>query len=76
VYSQEPLALDGHPLSALFGMDNVLLTPHLTFYTREAMQRLEEETLQRCDELLSGRPVLVKSHDPRLTSQRHGVRLD
>jgi D-3-phosphoglycerate dehydrogenase len=76
VYSQEPLALDGHPLSALFGMDNVLLTPHLTFYTREAMQRLEEETLQRCDELLSGRPVLVKSRDPRLTSQRHGVRLD
>jgi D-3-phosphoglycerate dehydrogenase len=40
------------------------------------MQRLEEETLQRCDELLSGTAVLVKSRDPRLTSQRHGVRFD
>ncbi len=74
VYAQEPLALRGHPLSVLFGMDNVILTPHLTFFTREAMQRLEEETLQRCDELLAGAPVLVKSRDPRLTSQRHGVR--
>jgi len=74
VFSREPLALSGHPLSALFGMDNVILTPHLTFFTREAMRRLEEETLQRCDELLAGGPVLVKSSDPRLTSQRHGVR--
>ena len=74
VFSQEPLALSGHPLSALFGMDNVILTPHLTFFTREAMRRLEEETLQRCDELLAGGPVLVKSRDPRLTSQQHGVR--
>lgn len=76
VYTREPLALAGHPLSALFAMDNVIVLPHLTFYTREAMQRLEEETLQRCDELLSGRPVLVKSHDPRLASQQHGVRFD
>lgn len=76
VYSHEPLALAGHPLSALFAMDNVILLPHLTFYTGEAMQRLEDETLARCDELLSGRPVLVKSRDPRLTAQRHGVRFD
>jgi D-3-phosphoglycerate dehydrogenase len=74
VYSREPLALAGHPLSALFAMDNVILTPHLTFFTREAMLRLEAETLQRCDELLRGEPVLVKSHDPRLRAQRHGVR--
>lgn len=76
VYAQEPLALGGHPLSVLFGMDNVILMPHLTFFTREAMQRLEEETLQRCDELLAGNPVLVKSRDPRLASQRYGVRFD
>jgi D-3-phosphoglycerate dehydrogenase len=76
VFSQEPLARRGHPLSALFDMDNVILLPHLTFFTREAMQRLEEETLQRCDELLAGGPVRVNSRDPRLTSQRHGVRFD
>ncbi len=73
VFSQEPLALDGHPLSELFAMDNVLLSPHLTFYTCEAMLRLEEEVLQRCTEILNGEPVLVKSRDVRLTSQQKGV---
>lgn len=73
VYSQEPLFDSGHPMSALFAMPNVVLTPHLTFYTQEAMDRLEEETLERCDELLGGRPVLIKSHDPRLRSQSAGV---
>ena len=53
VFSQEPLSLTGHPLSELFAMDNVLLSPHLTFYTKEAMQRLEEEALQRCQEILA-----------------------
>lgn len=73
VYSQEPLTKTGHPLSELYAMENVILMPHLTFFTREAMQRLEEETLQRCFELLAGKPVLVTSRDPRLTSQKHGV---
>jgi D-3-phosphoglycerate dehydrogenase len=37
------------------------------------MYRLEQETLQRCNELLEGRPALVKSSDPRLQGQPHGV---
>jgi D-3-phosphoglycerate dehydrogenase len=74
VFSEEPLAKEGHPLSALFGMDNVILSPHLTFYTREAMARLEAETLKRCAEMLEGRPVTVKSRDPRLRAQTRGVR--
>jgi len=74
VFTNEPLSRHGHALSGLFDLDNVILLPHLTFYTHEAMQRLQTETLQRCDEILSGRPVLIKSRDPRLTSQRHGVR--
>ncbi|MEM9471727.1 MAG: NAD(P)-dependent oxidoreductase, partial [Pseudomonadota bacterium] len=76
VFSQEPLSLTGHPLSELFTMENVLLSPHLTFHTREAMQRLEQEVLERCAEILSGKPVLVKSHDARLTNKRHGVRFE
>lgn len=76
VFSKEPLSKANHPLSRLFTLPNVLLTPHLAFYTMEAMQRLEQETLERCDELLQGRPVLVKSRDPRLTSQTHGVRFE
>ena len=73
VYGQEPLSLANHPLSPLFKLSNVILTPHLTFYTHEAMERLEVETLERCDELLAGRPVLIKSRDPRLRAQTHGV---
>ncbi len=74
VFSQEPLALEGHPLSALFGRDNVILSPHLTFYTYQAMHRLEEETLERCREIIEGREVIVKSADPRLAGQGAGVR--
>lgn len=73
VYSQEPLALNGHPLSALFEHPNVILLPHLTFYTHEAMARLEKETLKRCREILRGEPVRVTSDDPRLRAQTHGV---
>ena len=74
VYGREPLALEGHPLSELFAMDHVILWPHLTFYTHEAMQRLEEETLARCREALTGLPLTIASHDPRLRAQRRGVR--
>jgi D-3-phosphoglycerate dehydrogenase len=76
VFSREPLSLEGHPLSPLFTMENVILTPHLTFYTKEAMDRLEHETLERCDEILAGRPVRIKSRDPRLRAQEHGVMFD
>jgi len=74
VYSSEPLTRIGHPLSALYAMDNVILSPHLTFYTREAMARLEAETLERCREVLEGRPLTVRSRDPRLGAQTRGVR--
>ena len=73
VFSKEPIALTGHPLSRLFALPNVMLTPHLAFYTHEAMERLEKETLERCDGALAGRPILVKSPDPRLRKQKHGV---
>ena len=76
VYGEEPLARTGHALSALYAMDNVIVWPHLTFYTHEAMQRLEDQTLERCLEALEGRPLTVKSRDPRLRAQTRGVRFD
>ncbi len=73
VFSQEPLNRHHHRLCELYTMDNVLLFPHLTFYTEEAMQRLEDETLNRCFEILEGREVQITSTDPRLRAQVHGV---
>ena len=74
-FSNEPLCLDGHPLSPLFKLDNVILMPHLAFYSVEAMERLEQDVLARCREIFEGRPVTVKSSDPRLRAQTHGVTL-
>lgn len=76
VFSEEPLSLEGHPLSELFKMDNVVMLPHLTFYTNEAMERLEQETVDRCMELIHGEPVTVFSMDPRLRSQTKGVKFE
>ena len=73
VFSLEPLKVAGHPMSPLFGRGNVILFPHLTFFTHEAMQRLEDDTLARCFEILEGRPVTIRSHDPRLRAQSAGV---
>lgn len=73
VFANEPLLRTGHQLSRLFEHEQVMLSPHLTFYTKDAMQRLEDETLERCFEILSGRPVLIKSQDPRLRGQTQGV---
>ena len=66
VFSQEPLNQMDHPLKKLYEMENVLLFPHLTFYTNEAMERLERETLERCKEIIDGTEVTIKSNDPRL----------
>ncbi|MEM7464528.1 MAG: C-terminal binding protein [Pseudomonadota bacterium] len=74
VFVDEPLTQDGHQLSALYDMENVLILPHVTFLTHESMERLERETLERCREILEGRQTLVKSGDPRLRAQSRGVR--
>ena len=66
VFSQEPLNQKSHSLRALYSMENVILMPHLTFYTTEAMDRLQSETLERCEEIIEGRPVTIRSTDPRL----------
>ena len=76
VYSKEPLAIAGHPMSPLFGRDDVILFPHLTFFTQDAMLRLESDTLARCFEILEGYPVTVRSRDPRLRAQTVGVRFE
>ncbi|MEK6249572.1 MAG: aspartate aminotransferase family protein [Planctomycetales bacterium] len=60
VFHDEPLP-DNHPLLA---MDNVAVSPHFAFYTREAYDRLEQECLDKIRDLLAGRlPSDVKNAD-------------
>ena len=69
VYAEEPLRKD----CPLLGRPNVILLPHLTFWTHEAMQRLEEGTHARIAELIEGRPVLIRSKDARLQGQSGAI---
>ena len=76
VFSVEPVTHVGHYMSPLYELikeGRVLLTPHLSFFTTEAMARLEQETTDRCLEVLQGRPVTVRSKDPRLQGQTGAV---
>ncbi len=51
VFEDEPLSLD----YALAGRDNVILTPHLAWYTKEAFQRVERQTLESMLDILAGK---------------------
>ena len=72
VFTNEPLNRSSHALASLYERSNVIMTPHMTFYTQEAMQRLTDDTLARCEEILLGNSVTIRSNDPRLLAQ-HGV---
>jgi D-3-phosphoglycerate dehydrogenase len=69
VFGQEPLNRAEHPFAALIDDDRCIFTPHLAFWTAEARDRLQAESLERCVEALEGRPLTVLSHDPRLVAQ-------
>ena len=51
VFAHEPLAPD-YPL---LGRDNVILTPHLAWWTKEAFERVERETLDGILDILAGK---------------------
>jgi D-3-phosphoglycerate dehydrogenase len=51
VLPQEPPA-DDHPLR---GLDNVVLTPHVSFYSEESLQALRRRTAQSVVDVLAGR---------------------
>jgi D-3-phosphoglycerate dehydrogenase len=51
VFAEEPLGVD-YPL---LGRDNVILTPHFAWYTKEAFERCERDTFARIRDILEGR---------------------
>lgn len=53
VLVDEPPDLDGHPL---LGRDNVLLTPHIAFYSESALRNLQRISADNIRHFLEGRP--------------------
>jgi D-3-phosphoglycerate dehydrogenase len=73
VFSEEPLLKEGHPLSELLTMDNVMLTPHLAAWTHETWDGLQKEVLQNVIDVLEGRDSIIRSLDPRLENQSNCI---
>jgi len=69
VVADEPLLKNGHLLSELVEMDNVVITPHLAAWTHETWGRLEAEVTQHVMDVLEGQEGMVDSSDPRLQGQ-------
>jgi D-3-phosphoglycerate dehydrogenase / 2-oxoglutarate reductase len=66
VFSQEPVTCENHLFSPLLTHDRCIFMPHFAFWTKEARERLMNETLERTLELLAGEKLTVLSNDPRL----------
>jgi len=73
VFSGEPLQKEGHPLSELIMMDNVVITPHLAAWTHETWDQLQKEVLQHVMDILEGWDSIIYSSDPRLQNQSHCI---
>jgi len=48
----------------LLGKDNVVFTPHIAFYSREALERITETTAQNIISFIDGNPQNLVSYDP------------
>ena len=73
VFSEEPLRKEGHFLSELLTMDNVVITPHIAAWTHETWDGLQNEALQNVIDVLEGRDSMIRSLDPRLQNQSNCI---
>ena len=62
VFPVEPKSNNEEFISPLREFDNVILTPHLAWWTKEAFERVERDTLSGVREILAGdRPENLKN---------------
>ena len=59
VFEVEPVA--DNPL---LGLDNVVLTPHVTWYTADTMRRYLTEAVANCRRLRDGQPLANVINQP------------
>ena len=60
VFEVEPVAHD----NPLLGLDNVVLTPHVTWYTADTMRRYLTEAIGNCRRLRDGQPLAHVVNQP------------
>jgi phosphoglycerate dehydrogenase-like enzyme len=60
VFEVEPVAHD----NPLLGLDNVVLTPHVTWYTADTMRRYLTEAIDNCRRLRDGQPLAHVVNQP------------
>jgi phosphoglycerate dehydrogenase-like enzyme len=60
VFEVEPVAPD----NPLLGLDNVVLTPHVTWYTADTMRRYLTEAVANCRRLREGQPLAHVVNQP------------
>jgi phosphoglycerate dehydrogenase-like enzyme len=61
VFAVEPVAPD----NPLLGLANVVLTPHVTWYTADTMRRYLAEAVDNCRRLRDGRDLQNVVNSPR-----------
>jgi phosphoglycerate dehydrogenase-like enzyme len=66
VFAEEPIPPD----NPLLGLDNVVLTPHVTWYTVDTMRRYLTEAVNNCRRIRDGREMANVVNRPRLSPGR------
>jgi phosphoglycerate dehydrogenase-like enzyme len=66
VFAVEPVAAD----NPLLGLDNVVLSPHVTWYTVDTMRRYLTEAVDNCRRIRDGREMANVVNRPRLSPGR------
>ena len=78
MFSDEPILLDptnpeknktSNIFSGLLNHPRLTVTPHCAGWTEECWKVVEADVIARVKEIMEGKPITIKSADPRLQNQ-------